>query len=262
MIAAAFDRVHNLLARTCFDISQRQRHRLPNQSGDLEIPLLFVNDRLVVVRHAKNLVIRRDKEPSFSQGCRFLMTPPLGFALADRAMAQRPRRAGLERPKLTKTPEAASGLHYLVRESSVSKRWVKARYVAERHEIAERYDRWEIIGPLEIRKRGGEWPRSIPTRTRRLTIPKIRRRSRLTILRPGSRHRKSSHPRRRRTCTRSSASWPSIPTPVHHMVRAGATVQTGGGRRAVVAAGGARRNRGDRVSLADVLRDLSPGRAT
>ena len=30
-------------------------------------------------------------------------------------------------------------------------KWVKARYVAERHEIAARYAEWEIIGPPEIR---------------------------------------------------------------------------------------------------------------
>jgi hypothetical protein len=33
----------------------------------------------------------------------------------------------------------------------VRKRWINARYVAERHEIAERYAEWEIIGPPEIR---------------------------------------------------------------------------------------------------------------
>jgi len=33
----------------------------------------------------------------------------------------------------------------------VTGRWVKARYVAERHEIAARYSEWEIIGPPEIR---------------------------------------------------------------------------------------------------------------
>src|SRR5262245_60329088 len=33
-------------------------------------------------------------------------------------------------------------------------RWVKARYVAERHVIAQRYREWEIIGPPEIRKIG------------------------------------------------------------------------------------------------------------
>jgi hypothetical protein len=33
----------------------------------------------------------------------------------------------------------------------VTKKWARARYVAELHEIAARYDRWEIIGPPEIR---------------------------------------------------------------------------------------------------------------
>ena len=31
-------------------------------------------------------------------------------------------------------------------------KWVKARYVAKRHEIATRYAEWEIIGPREIRE--------------------------------------------------------------------------------------------------------------
>jgi len=31
-------------------------------------------------------------------------------------------------------------------------KWVKARYVAERPEIATRYVEWEIIGPREIRE--------------------------------------------------------------------------------------------------------------
>jgi hypothetical protein len=30
-------------------------------------------------------------------------------------------------------------------------KWVKARYVAERHVIAERYAEWEIVGPPELR---------------------------------------------------------------------------------------------------------------
>ena len=30
-------------------------------------------------------------------------------------------------------------------------RWVRARYLAERHEIEVRYAQWEIIGPPEIR---------------------------------------------------------------------------------------------------------------
>ena len=35
--------------------------------------------------------------------------------------------------------------------STVSGKWVRARYVAERHVIAERFAEWEIIGPPEIR---------------------------------------------------------------------------------------------------------------
>ena len=31
-------------------------------------------------------------------------------------------------------------------------KWVKSRYVAERHEIATRFAEWEIIGPREIRE--------------------------------------------------------------------------------------------------------------
>ena len=34
----------------------------------------------------------------------------------------------------------------------VTGRWVKARYVAKREEIAERYAEWEITGPPEIRE--------------------------------------------------------------------------------------------------------------
>ena len=30
-------------------------------------------------------------------------------------------------------------------------KWVRARYVAERHEIKARYVQWEIVGPAEIR---------------------------------------------------------------------------------------------------------------
>src|SRR6478672_1711656 len=33
----------------------------------------------------------------------------------------------------------------------LTRKWVRARYVAERHEIAERFAEWEIIGPPEIR---------------------------------------------------------------------------------------------------------------
>lgn len=34
---------------------------------------------------------------------------------------------------------------------SLTGKWVRARYVAERHEIAERHAEWEITGPPEIR---------------------------------------------------------------------------------------------------------------
>jgi hypothetical protein len=34
----------------------------------------------------------------------------------------------------------------------VTGKWVKARYVAERHVIAARYSEWEIVGPAEIRE--------------------------------------------------------------------------------------------------------------
>ncbi len=34
-------------------------------------------------------------------------------------------------------------------------RWIRARYVAERHVIAERYVEWEVTGPPEVRTRGG-----------------------------------------------------------------------------------------------------------
>jgi hypothetical protein len=36
----------------------------------------------------------------------------------------------------------------------VTGKWVRARYVAEPREIAERYAEWEITGPAEIRSRG------------------------------------------------------------------------------------------------------------
>jgi len=37
-------------------------------------------------------------------------------------------------------------------------KWVRARYVAERHEIAARYAEWEITGPPEVREvTGGQY---------------------------------------------------------------------------------------------------------
>lgn len=36
----------------------------------------------------------------------------------------------------------------------LTSKWIRARYLAERDIIAERYTEWEIIGPPEIRSRG------------------------------------------------------------------------------------------------------------
>jgi hypothetical protein len=36
----------------------------------------------------------------------------------------------------------------------VRRKWVRARYVAEASVIAARYERWEIIGPAEVRRAG------------------------------------------------------------------------------------------------------------
>jgi len=36
----------------------------------------------------------------------------------------------------------------------IRRRWIRARYLAERREIESRYAQWEIIGPPEIRMRG------------------------------------------------------------------------------------------------------------
>jgi len=37
----------------------------------------------------------------------------------------------------------------------LSGKWVRARYVAERHELSARYVEWEIIGPPELRLPSG-----------------------------------------------------------------------------------------------------------
>ena len=36
--------------------------------------------------------------------------------------------------------------------SEVTRKWVRARYVAEQREIAARYAEWEITGPPEVRE--------------------------------------------------------------------------------------------------------------
>jgi hypothetical protein len=35
---------------------------------------------------------------------------------------------------------------------SLTGKWIRARYVAEMHEIEQRYREWEIIGPAEVRE--------------------------------------------------------------------------------------------------------------
>jgi hypothetical protein len=53
----------------------------------------------------------------------------------------------------------------------VSGKWIRARYVAQRDDIAERYAEWEIIGPPEIRDADSSvgyfnpWPAPRPDET-------------------------------------------------------------------------------------------------
>lgn len=55
-----------------------------------------------------------------------------------------------------------------------SGKWVRARYVAERQEIAARYAEWEITGPPEIRNVDSDWQPFTPwRRSRRLRYPII-----------------------------------------------------------------------------------------
>ncbi len=61
MVAAALEREDDLLLGSGLERRQRQCHRLLHQAGDLQVPLLFVDDGLVVVRHAKELVGGRQK---------------------------------------------------------------------------------------------------------------------------------------------------------------------------------------------------------
>ena len=46
-------------------------------------------------------------------------------------------------------------LHPFRFRDPLSGKWVRARYVAERHEIAARYAVWEITGPPELRQPSG-----------------------------------------------------------------------------------------------------------
>ena len=67
-------------------------------------------------------------------------------------------------------------------------KWVRARYVAERHEIAARCAEWEITGPPEIRADSGQgYFRPYPPTTTRLVgnvepRPLLRRDERYLVL--------------------------------------------------------------------------------
>jgi hypothetical protein len=49
--------------------------------------------------------------------------------------------------------------------SPVTGKWLRARYVAELHEIRARYKEWEITGPPEERMVWSEWSSFNPYRT-------------------------------------------------------------------------------------------------
>lgn len=61
----------------------------------------------------------------------------------ERLHASQPARHRTRMPRLELFP-------FRLRDP-VSGRWVRARYVAERHEIEKRYAEWKIVGPAEIR---------------------------------------------------------------------------------------------------------------
>jgi len=55
----------------------------------------------------------------------------------------------------------------------IRRRWVRARYVAERHVIESSYEKWEITGPPEIRRRGGHYDSFNPFRKPAAHLPPI-----------------------------------------------------------------------------------------
>jgi hypothetical protein len=61
----------------------------------------------------------------------------------------------MPRPPLQPEPPALLLFPFRYRDARTGK-WLKARYVAERHEIAQSYAEWEIVGPPETRKGQGE----------------------------------------------------------------------------------------------------------
>jgi hypothetical protein len=55
----------------------------------------------------------------------------------------------------------------------VRKRWIRARYVAERHVIESSYAQWEITGPPEVRRRGGHYDSFNPFRKHAAHLPPV-----------------------------------------------------------------------------------------
>jgi hypothetical protein len=55
----------------------------------------------------------------------------------------------------------------------IRRRWVRARYVAERHVIESSYEKWEITGPPEIRRRGGHYDSFNPFRQPAAHLPTV-----------------------------------------------------------------------------------------
>jgi hypothetical protein len=53
----------------------------------------------------------------------------------------------------------------------VRNRWIRARYVAELHDIAARHKQWEITGPPEVRRRGGHYDSFNPFRKPAAHLP-------------------------------------------------------------------------------------------
>jgi hypothetical protein len=72
--------------------------------------------------------------------------------LAPRRVAQHPH---MPRDFLQPSADDPLVLYPFRFHDPVLHRWVKARYVAEYHEIAARYAEWEIVGPPEVRTRTG-----------------------------------------------------------------------------------------------------------
>ena len=58
---------------------------------------------------------------------------------------------------------------------SLTGKWVKARYLAERHEIAARYKEWEITGAPEIRGGGHQTSYFRPFAPARLLASNVER---------------------------------------------------------------------------------------